>query len=79
MNINDLKQQTSDAIYNAGIDIITQMNALSRVYSPSRCDAIIGYIGACLEEYYRCKELILSGNTNIQYKTPIVSEEIYKN
>jgi len=78
MTILELKQETSNAIFNAGIDTVTQLNAVSRLYSPVRLDAIIIYLNLCLQEYYRCKDLILQGNTEIQFNPPATWEEMYK-
>jgi hypothetical protein len=78
MNITELRQETSNAILNAGLDTATQINAIGRFYDPVRCDAIMVYIGQCLQEYYRCKNLISQGNTNVEFIVPPVSEEMYK-
>lgn len=78
MNTTELRQETSNAISNAGLDTATQLNAMGRLYNPVRCDAIIIYISQCLQEYHRCKDLILQGNTAVEFIPPATWEEMYK-
>ena len=63
-NIEITKINTSSAIKNAGLDLITQQNAALGIYEPARCEAIKNYIAACRNEYLRCKGLILAATTN---------------
>lgn len=42
----------------------TQQNAALGIYQLERCEAIKSHIIACRNEYLRCKELILSAQTN---------------
>jgi hypothetical protein len=78
MTITELREQTSNAIFNAGIDTTTQLNAIARIYSPVRSDAIITYVSLCVQEYRRCKDLILQENPNVEFIIPPVWQEMYE-
>jgi hypothetical protein len=77
--ITDTRSVCSQAIQSAGLDEATQQNAALGIYPPERCEAIKSYIAACRNEYLRCKELILSAQTNdeadaVQFVAPPVPE-----
>jgi hypothetical protein len=62
--INIMKMFCSQTIAEAGLDQITQTNAVAGIYPSERCEAIKHFISACRNEYLRCKALILSARTN---------------
>ena len=63
-NLSHIRKKCSDVILEAGLDQVTQNNAIAGIYPPERCEAIKSYIAACRNEYLRCKELILAAQTN---------------
>jgi hypothetical protein len=77
--INVMRMFCRQSIEQAGLDQPTQNNSIAGIYSPERCEAIKSYISACRNEYLRCKELILSAQTNdeadaVQFVAPPVPE-----
>lgn len=59
-----IRLAASKAIFDAGLDEKTQLNAIAGIYEPERCEAIKSYIIACRNEYLRCKSLILAATSN---------------
>jgi hypothetical protein len=79
--INIMKMFCSQTIAEAGLDQITQTNAVAGIYPLKRCEAIKHYISACRNEYLRCKALILSAKTNdeadaVKFTAPIKPETL---
>ena len=77
----EISRRATSCIENAGIDLITQLNAIAGIYEPERCEAIKDYIAACRNEYLRCKGLILAATTNeaadsVQFQPPSVPENL---
>ena len=77
--IEDRRMDCRCAIQAAGLDEVTQLNAIAGIYPPKRCEAIKSYITACRNEYLRCKALILTAQTNdeadaVQFLAPPVPE-----
>ena len=76
-----IRLAASKAIFDAGLDEKTQLNAIAGIYEPARCEAIKNYIAACRNEYLRCKALILAATSNevadsVQFIPPSVPENL---